>query len=50
MELLEKNSSGFSDDVYPIFNFDVIKRETDVFQPLLILRRVLLPIHIISVE
>lgn len=44
--------SEFSDDVYPIFNFDVIheSKEMDVYRPLLIPRRMSLPIHFISVN
>ena len=42
--------SEFSDDVYPIFNFDVNheSKEMDVYRPLRIPRRVSLPIHFVT--
>jgi hypothetical protein len=50
--IFDANSSEFSDDVYPIFNFDVFheSREMDVYRPLFIPRRVSLPIRIISFD
>lgn len=46
-------SSEFSDDVYPIFNFDLVNslefKEMDLYRPLFVPSRVSLPVRILSI-
>lgn len=49
--VFDDNSSEFSDDVYPTYHFDELRHiEADMYQPLDVSERHLLPIRIVSLD